>query len=186
MDRLADASSSAYTTVFFGQDHAVAQPPCSHCDQAPSDPAAAVTPTIPNLDPVHAAVASLQSLSDRYVEMHASYQQVLQDLTAARRHNEELHGLLQPRLNLTQTFIEFAQRRYDVSQPGLRLAKQKEAEAVHDQGRLKDRLREFDTFKAQYSDLEASSAEACTVPQDYAVGIERRIAWETSQWGIHR
>ncbi|KAG7375559.1 hypothetical protein PHYPSEUDO_000652 [Phytophthora pseudosyringae] len=174
------AAASPRTAVLVGQGRSPdAPPPSVHCDHAPSDPSAVATPVVLDLDPLRLAGVSIDTFMNSYHDLLAKHQQTLRDLTAARRHNEELHALARPRWDTARRFVDFAQHRYDVSQGRLRQAIQREAEATQDNERLRIEMRGFGDLRARYSLLEDTTTETYARLQDYAVGLERRLA--TSQ-----
>ncbi|OWZ20630.1 hypothetical protein PHMEG_0004913 [Phytophthora megakarya] len=118
-------------------------------------------------------VGSYDSLLD-------GFQCAIRDLTAARRHNEELHGLLQPRWDRMQGFVDFVQHRYDVSQGRLRQAVQRESEAVQLVDRQRDEPQQLDTLRVRYTELETMTTDAYIRLQTYAAELERHITVGTS------
>ncbi|KAG7389848.1 hypothetical protein PHYPSEUDO_009361 [Phytophthora pseudosyringae] len=83
------SAASHRMAVFVGQGRSLgAPPPCVHCDHAPSDPSAAATPVVLDLDPLQLAAMSIDTFMSSYDDLLAKHQQALRDLTTARRPNE--------------------------------------------------------------------------------------------------
>ncbi|KAG7391298.1 hypothetical protein PHYPSEUDO_005247 [Phytophthora pseudosyringae] len=122
------------------------------------------------------STACCDTFVSSYHDLLAKHQQALRDLTAARRHNEELHTLAQPCWATARRFGDIAQHRYDVSQGRLRQAIQREAEATQDNERLRIETQGFGGLRARYALLEDTTTEAYTRLQDYAMGLEWRLA----------
>ncbi|KAG7377896.1 hypothetical protein PHYPSEUDO_010855 [Phytophthora pseudosyringae] len=80
-----DSAASPRAAEFVGQGRSPgAPPPCVNCDHAPSDPSAAATPVVLDLDPLRLAAVSIDTFLSSYHDLLAGHQQALRDLTAAR------------------------------------------------------------------------------------------------------
>ncbi|KAG7383362.1 hypothetical protein PHYPSEUDO_003742 [Phytophthora pseudosyringae] len=111
-----DSTASPRAAVFVGQGRSPgAPPPCHHCDHAPSDPSAVATPVALDLDHLRLAAVSIDTFVSSYHDLLANHQQALRDLTAARRHNQELHALAQPHWDTALKFVDFAKHRYKLA-----------------------------------------------------------------------
>jgi chromosome segregation ATPase len=167
-----NAGTPSRTAVIVGQSRSPdPPPPCPHCDHAPSDPLAAATPGA-----LQATAGAVNTFVETYQDLLARHQQAVRDLVAARRHNEELHARGRPNWDTVRGFVNFAQHRYDVAQGRLRQAIQHEADAAQDNEKLRAELQSFGDLRTRHAVAEEVAAEAYTRLQDYAIGLENRLA----------
>jgi chromosome segregation ATPase len=172
-----NAGTQSRTAVIAGQGRSPnPPPPCPHCDHAPSDLSAAATPVALDLSALQAAADAANTFIETHQDLLARHQQAVRNLVAARRHNEELHAHGRPDWDTVRGFVNFAQHRYDVAQGRLRQAIQHEADAAQDNEKLRAELQSFGDLRTRHAVAEEVAEEAYTQLQDYAIGLENRLA----------
>jgi hypothetical protein len=129
-----------------------------------------------DLSALQAAAGAANTFVETYQDLLARHQQAVRDLVAARRHNEELHARGRPDWDTVRDFVNFAQHRCDVAQGRPRQAIQHEADATQDNEKLRAELQSFGDLRTRHTVAEEVAEEAYTRRQDYAIGLENRLA----------
>ncbi|GMF31799.1 unnamed protein product [Phytophthora lilii] len=154
-----------------GQAVSTAPEPCTHYDQAVSDPRAAVEPLGHEIELALAtevpwSTATAQALLEHHDALQVSYADLCRRYEDARAHNEALHRALELRESLLRRFVSFVQFKYDVALARARQAEQLATRAVEDLVREREVLPELGMLRVRYTLLEEDSARALANWQD--------------------